>query len=82
MSKYCIVKHAAESYWPNYYTADPKEGVLKEASCHATYTGRNLDIASEYDSRSEAQLDCDLMNDENPSGGYAVCPIIEESAAQ
>ena len=75
MTKYVIVKHAA--YWENYYIDDPNKGVLKSHSCHDTYIAKQLGIKPVYEDMCEAAHGAIKLNESNPSGNYAACPVIE-----
>lgn len=73
---YTIVKHAAESVWPTYYTGDPSQGVLPSHSCHKTHSALQIGVKESYTDLEEAQEDCRKLNVANPVGAYAVCPIL------
>ena len=73
---YTIVKHAKDSYWDHYYDSDPKDGVLPSHSCHTTFTAITAGVKESYTDIAAARVDCETLNTANPSGGYAVCPIL------
>ena len=82
---YIIAKHTHPSVWPLYWDSNPQEGLDDNAnlavsldksySAADTYTGQQLNIKSSYETREEAERDCERMLAENPSGNYAVCPV-------
>lgn len=74
-----IVKHASNEYWSTYWKRNVKEyGVTSDQSAHASYTAKQcgVDLWEAFDRRDTAQKFCDIMNEHNPCGGYAVCPLI------
>jgi hypothetical protein len=75
--KYVIVKHACKTHWKEYFIEDPKNGVPLTASCHTTYSGRLADIRPFYEDEKAAIKDSMRLDEQNPCGGYAVCPVIE-----
>lgn len=75
---YVIVKHAKDNYYEYYFIEDPKvTGVCKDLSAYYTYSGKECNIKPFYEDISEAQADCERINNVNPSGGYAVCPTLD-----
>lgn len=74
---YTIVKYAGKIYRPNYFKDDPTEGVHISHSCYDSYVGRRLNIQETYESKELANMDCEKLNKENPSGDYAVCPVVK-----
>jgi len=72
---FIIAKNTHPARWPLYWTSNPQEGVDKSYSAADTYTGQVLNIKSSYVTREEAARDCERMQEMNPSGWYAVCPV-------
>lgn len=72
---YIIVKHAGK--WEDYFTSDPKLGAHKSHSAHNTHTGKCCGIFPKYQTYIPAVWDCAAMNQHNPGGDYAVCPVIK-----
>lgn len=72
---FIIAKHAQSSVQHLYWESNPQEGLDKSYSAADTYTGQVLNIKSSYVTRAEAEKDCERMQQENPSGNYAVCPV-------
>lgn len=70
---FVIVKHA--KCWHEYFEQDPSLGCHPSYSSHTTHSGKELSIKPSYDSEDEARMDCEKLNQPNPSGGYGVCPI-------
>lgn len=75
--RYIIVKFAKN--WEEYFDVDPKHG------CHASYnaafgfTGSKLGVPKEpFQNPILAEEWCQKMLEDNPSGGYEVCTLIEE----
>lgn len=75
--RYMVVKYAG--MWREYFSEDPKEkGVLAMYSASFTDTGKRLNIAPFYYDEEDAKDACLKLNNENISGYYGVCPLIEE----
>ena len=74
-TKWIIVKFADKDYWPMHYDKDPTKGVDKSHSAHDSYSGKEVNIFPDYVDKELAQIHCDVINNNNPSGGYAVCPL-------
>lgn len=72
---FTIVKYAGDT-WDYHWQGDPKKGVDISCSAHKTYTGRQVGIEESYHNKVEAEIACTKMNEYNPSGDYAVCPVI------
>ena len=79
MSDYCIVKFASKEYWKYHWHEDPKiTGVHFSYSAYNTYSGK--DLLQEKYSESELEIAKEhvkKINKINPSGGYAICKIID-----
>lgn len=73
---FVIVKYAAKNYESQWGDMKPSEGVFANHSIHNTKTGKHLDIKPYYLNKEEAEADLKLTIDENPCGGYAVCPVL------
>lgn len=73
--KWIIVKHASKDYWMYYFDKDPSKGVDKSYSAHITHSGKEIGILPVYTDKEFAQIHCDVLNNNNPSGGYVVCPL-------
>jgi hypothetical protein len=77
MNKYIIVKYAG--LYDIQSQDDPRiKGATLDESCCFTHTGRSLDLRQMYDTPEDAEKDCKRINEYNPSGYYAVCPLIDE----
>ena len=72
---YIIVKHAGVG-WKHHFDKDPKQGAHISFSATSTYTGQKLGIQLAYFNREQALADCLRMNEDNPTGNYAVCPVL------
>ena len=70
---FIIVKHA--KCWHEYFEQDPALGCHPSYSAHTTYSGKELGVKSSYDNEEEAKVDCEKLNQSNPSGCYGVCPV-------
>jgi hypothetical protein len=71
---YIIVKNAA---LPDYFDYNPQDGIDLDWSADVTYTGQQVGIRPSYAVRQDAEVDCKKMNDYNPHGHYAVCPVMK-----
>src|SRR5574343_510109 len=76
---FVIVKNASKKC-KNRWMGNPREGVHQSFSCHNTPTGQSLGIRPSYSVKEEAEADCQRANYSNPSGYYAVCPVLEPEA--
>ncbi len=75
---FVVVKHANER-WNHYWEEDPKiTGVTIVHSAADSHTGQQLGISPSYYNQEDAQMACIKMNHHNPSGNYAVCPLLKE----
>lgn len=74
--KYGIVKFAM--HWGDYgWKTDPAiTGVHQDDVASCTPSGSSVGILPSYHDKLAADIDCKKMNDFNPSGYYAVCPIM------
>lgn len=76
MEKYVVVKHA-DLNWNVWWEEDPKlTGVVISHTAAYSFTGRAEGCQVDYDDRELAQAMAVKMNERNPSGHYAVCPLI------
>lgn len=76
--RYVIVKYADNNYWKYHFPKDPKvTGVLSDFSCSSSYVGKQLGIKEVYTDLEEAERDLKALQLENPSGGYAICPVTD-----
>jgi hypothetical protein len=79
LSEYIIVKNAMDKAWELWYDKDPKQhGIHPSHSAFNTFAGKLYGIQPKYRCIRQAHLDAKLLNEENPSGQYAVCPISTE----
>lgn len=70
MTKFIIVKYAADEVWEHYWEEDPKEtGVYAIHSAHFSYSGKSVGLKSSYATPEEAVSDLNAINSNNPSGG-------------
>lgn len=76
-TRYVIVKHAAKHASHVYFEENPRKGVDISFSAHETSSGEKLNIQPFYTEKETAEADCKKINEYNPSGEYAVCPVIE-----
>lgn len=76
--QYTIAKYADENYWRSYWgdKCPMTYGVYRSESAYHTYTGASLGIP-EYGSLEEMQKHLKIIIEENPTVGYAICPVIE-----
>lgn len=73
---FVIVKNAGPECIER-WEGNPTDGVHPSFSCHDTFTGQDLGIRPVYTDKDEAEIDCQRANHSNPSGYYAVCPVLE-----
>lgn len=75
---FTIVKHASATHWEYFFTENPVDGVGIFCSAHNTESGKLIGLQEQYADLQEAEADCLKMNTHNPSGGYAVCPVVHK----
>ena len=68
-------KVIAEDIFEKYNISNPQAGVHQSYSAHDTFTGQQCNIRSSYATKASAE-DLKKMLAENPSGYYAVCPVV------
>ena len=73
---YIIVKNASQEAWHLYFDSNPQAGVHQSYSVHDTFTGQRCNIRSSYATKASAEEDLKKMLEANPSGCYAVCPVV------
>ena len=74
---YMVVKHAEDGMWEYHFDLNPKEGCHESYSSFYTHSGKNV-VQRIYNDRELAERDCKVMNETNPCGCYAVCPVLED----
>lgn len=73
-----IVKEAAGSYWTSRFSNDPKvHGALLSHSCYLTDLSCRLGVEDYYMKKTKAEDMCSKLNDIDPYGSYAVCPMLD-----
>ena len=72
---YIIVKNASQEARHLYFDSNPQAGVDISWSAADTFTGQQCNIRSSYATKASAE-DLRKMLAENPSGYYAVCPVV------
>ena len=73
---YIIVKNASQEALHLYFDSNPQAGVHQSYSAHDTFTGQKCNIRSSYATKASAEEDLKKMLEANPSGCYAVCPVV------
>ena len=73
---YIIVKNASQEVWHLYFDSNPQAGVDISWSAADTFTGQQCNIRSSYATKSSAEEGLKKMLEANPSGCYAVCPVV------
>lgn len=78
--EFVIVEHARTPEFSHYWREDPKvtgvTGAVQTNSAAWSHTGKEVGISEKYSDREQAEMDCVKMNEHNPSGYYAVCPLL------
>lgn len=76
--RFTIVKHAG-SLWNYYWLEDPKDGVDESSSAFFSHSGKMAGVELSYsiDDLPLAEQHCKKLNESNPCGDYAICPVKE-----
>lgn len=75
VNKWIIVKFASKDYSKFHFEKDPTKGVDVGYSAHGSFSGGEVKILPLYTDENAAIQHCAAINEYNPSGGYAVCPV-------
>ena len=74
-----LVKNAAPGYWEHYFDRDPQEGVHASYNATFTYSGKAVGLPMDpFHSQEEATPWLKKLQALNISGGYAICPVLED----
>ena len=70
---FIIVEQAAEGHWERNFDVDPNyTGLHPVYAVKRTVEGCRVPMQYSHDQYNQAVKDCELLNKENPTGGYAV----------
>jgi hypothetical protein len=74
--EFTIVKNANDKNWPLHFLEDPREvGVSRRFSAYFSFDGRMAEIDVTYPDIDKAINDMNKILDQNPTGGYDICPV-------
>lgn len=73
---FVIVKYADKQHQKGWCNGNPEEGVFASLSAHDTYTGKVIGMKPYYKTKEEAEPDLKKAIEENPTVGYAICPVL------
>lgn len=73
---FIIVKNAAKEVCNLFFDSDPQLGMHKSFSAHLTYSGKEANLKECYITKEAAEIDLKRINKMNPSGNYAICPLV------
>lgn len=75
--EFTIVKNANDKKWPLHFLDDPREvGVSRRLSAYFSFDGKMAEIDVTYEDLERAQRDMEKILEQNPTGAYAICPVI------